>query len=70
MLMGKQSGPRNLSVILRCLLEGCPLSGVPSYLFGQVSIQDDNSSVEDKEKCLHLEWFSVLHVTGGNPDKQ
>ena len=38
------------------------------YLFGQVSIQDDNSRVKDEEKCLQM--FSVLHVTGGNSDKQ
>ena len=36
MLMGKQSGPRNLSVIIEVsVIEGCPLSGVPLYYLYQ-----------------------------------
>ena len=40
------------------------------YRLRQVSVENDNSCVEDKEEGLHLVRLPVLHVTGGNPHKQ
>ena len=68
--IGRTVSPSNLKVFIASQVKARKLLKLETrkqlvHLFGQVSVENDDGGVEDKEKRLHLVRLSALHVTRG-----